>query len=67
MTIETVKETQIKRAQLENQVDAVVRKIQETENHWQVMMRILECLTDKQLQQVKKIAKIYIRAEKKNK
>ena len=48
-----------------NIIDNLFRKIENVDNNYQVMIRVLECLSDKQLHHIKKIIKLYIKAERK--
>ena len=65
MKIETEKSILEKRVKEMNIIDNLLRKIQDVDNNYQVMIRVLECLSDKQLHQIKKIIKLYIKAERK--
>ena len=67
MKIETEKSILEKRVKEMNMIDNLFRKIQSNDNNYQVMIRVLDCLSDKQLHHIKKIIKLYIRAEKKKK
>ena len=65
MKIETEKSILEKRVKEMNLIDNLFRKVQDVDNNYQVMIRVLECLSDKQLHHIKKIIKLYIKAERK--